>query len=345
MSNTKQNITVKDVAAFAGVSVATAGRVIGGYGTVSEEKKRKVLEAVKKLHFVPNALAQSMRNRNSHSIAIIVPNIHNSFFSNIVDVAENYAKNNDYNVIICNTHENPELEMQYLEMLRAKQIDGVLLASSLNNVAAIPDQKLNLYGIDIPMVLFDRKINGLDLDVVESAHYSGSYEATKYLIELGHKNIAAIGSAKDIITTPVQDRINGYKIALSEADIPFDEDLVFNLDWENVDAMHKAMSRLLDMKKATAIMILNNSLTCSLLTEMDNKGILFPEDISVISWDDEAYSSLLGITTVEQPVRSIGQNAIQRLFQIMRETNISNEQLNIALNTHMIIRKSCRKIN
>lgn len=341
----EKKVTIKDVAELANVSVATVGRVIGNYGSVSSKTKLKVMNAVKKLNYVPNNIAQDMRKQTTQTIAVIVPNVKNSFFGTILEIIEKKSRKRGFNVLICNTHEEKKLELEYIEMVCAKRVAGIVMASCFNDVKDIPIKDLIYYGHTVPLVLFDRKIIGLNLDVIESDNYDGAFRATEYLISLGHKNIAAIGSVKEIITTTVAERINGYRDALASNNIVYNSNIVKYVDWEKPEEIKKKMKKLMDQEEASAILILNNSICGNVLMEYKKRSLEFPEDFSIISWDDEEYSRLLEITTVDQDVARIGNFIIDRLFSLIDNPDKKNDgsQARITLKTKMVVRNSCRE--
>lgn len=339
----KNDITIKDVAALANVSVATAGRVIGNYGNVSEKTRQRVEEAARKLNYVPNALAQGMRKHSTLTIAVIVPNVRNNFFSGIIEAIEKVARKNKYNLLICNTHENRELEIQSIKTLITKQIDGILIATAFNEKKSIPEEEQNLYNEMVPMVLFDRQISGHYLNAVLTANCETAYNVTMYLIGLGHTRIATIGSAKNnTVSTTVVEREKGYQQALKEKKLEKNE-LSINVDWEDFEIVEREIGNLLDTKDITAIIILNNSLCGSVLYELRKRNMKFPEDISIVSWDDEEYCKLLDITVVDQPVERIGEYAANCLLDMIRGPE-KRDGITITLPTKMIERKSCRRI-
>ena len=152
--------TIKDVAKRAGVSVASAGRALGNYGKISDETKQKVLAAAEELHYIPNKLAQSMRSHSTKTIAVVVADIQNNFFGAIVAAIEQKAREKGYAVLICNSNEKRELELECLEMLASKQVDGILLASTFTDRKEIPTKYVKTVFEKFPIVTFDRKING-----------------------------------------------------------------------------------------------------------------------------------------------------------------------------------------
>ena len=183
-SGTNNKLTIEDVARHAGISRATVGRVIGNYGSVSEKAREKVMQAVKELNFQPNAIAQSLRNQNTRTLAVIIGNIKNSYFSALVFSIENEAMKCGYNVLICNTNEQESKEINHLQTVYSKRVDGIILTSVYNADDLVPDHLRHLYENNVPIVLVDRKINGLDVDLVQSNNEEASYQATQHLISL-----------------------------------------------------------------------------------------------------------------------------------------------------------------
>ncbi len=340
----KRVITIKDVATLAKVSVATVGRVIGNYGSVSEKTKTRVMRAVQALNYHPNAIAQGMRNHTTKTIAVIIGSINNNFFSEIVYAIERVARKKGYNVLVCNTHEKTMLEIQYLEMLQSKQIDGVIIASSFAQKKDIPLNKRCLYEDEVPMVCIDRKIDGLKKDLIESEHFEGAYEATNYLIELGHKKIGVIGAGKPSTST-VNIRISGYRKALDDHEILFDSKRVICIDYEE-KAAQKELSAFFEMNSdITAVLVLNNSLCGYALKEMIKRNLICPDDISLIGWDDEMLNQILNITTVVQQIEKIGQLAAERIFYLIENQETQGEHMVTTLRPNLLIRSSCKKIN
>ena len=336
--------TIKDVAKLAKVSVASAGRALGNYGKISEETQKKVLAAAEELHYIPNKLAQGMRSHKTKTIAIVVPDIQNNFFGAIVAAVDTKARELGYAVLICNTDERQDIELQCMEMLASKQVDGILLASSFTQKADIPKKYVkNIYS-RFPIVTFDRKINGFNFTSILTDNYNMSYTVTKYLIGIGHENIVTIGSAKEgIISNTVKDRENGYRAALREAGISHDG-ISINADWKNSYDTQKRINLLLDYHKVSAIIVLNNSLVGEVLNTLDKRNLKFPDDLSLVTWDDEEHNSYMKITAVRQPSKKIGELAISSLIEVIEDQPPQTEEVTITLNQSLIKRESC-KIN
>lgn len=335
-------ITIKDVAKKAGVSVATAGRALGNYGKISLETREKVLAAADELNYVPNKMAQSMRSRSTRTLGIIIPDVQNRFFGEILGSMEKRAREKDYALLICNSGEKREQELECLDMLTSKQVDGILLGSAFVDVKEIPEKYLKTIRRNVPCVLFDRNIEGLKTVSILTDNYKTCYEATKYLIGLGHTHIATIGSEKDgKVSNTVKEREAGYRTALRESGVT-NGGLSINVDWQKGLDMEKKINILFDYHKITAVIILNNSLFGGLLRVIRKRNMKVPEDLSVITWDDEDYDEFLDITAVRQPTMKIGELAVDNVIEQIESPEKRTDTITITLDSKLIIRNSCR---
>lgn len=338
----ENQITIKDVAKRANVSVASAGRALGNYGKISEETKKKVIEAAEELHYIPNKLAQGMRSHSTKTIAVVVPDIQNNFFGAIVAAIEQKARERGYAVLICNTSEKRELELECLEMLASKQVDGILLASTFTDKEEIPRKYVKSIFEKFPIVAFDRKINGFPFTTILTDNYTMSYTVTKYLIGLGHEEIVTIGSEREnAVSNTVKEREEGYRAALREAGISHDG-ICITVDWQKAVEAKKRINILLDYHKVTAVIVLNNSIVGELLNVLDERKMSFPEQLSLVTWDDEEHNIFMKITSVRQPSKKMGELAATSLIELIEDDSSRTEELTITLNQTLVKRESCR---
>ena len=334
--------TIKDVAKRAGVSVASAGRALGNYGKISDETKQKVLAAAEELHYIPNKLAQSMRSHSTKTIAVVVADIQNNFFGAIVAAIEQKAREKGYAVLICNSNEKRELELECLEMLASKQVDGILLASTFTDRKEIPTKYVKTVFEKFPIVTFDRKINGFPFTSVLTDNYAMAYTVTKYLIGLGHDGIATIGSEKEkAVSNTVREREEGYRAALREAGISHDG-MCITVDWQKAAETKKRIDILLDYHRITAVIVLNNSIVGEFLNVLDERKMSFPDQISVVTWDDEEHNIYMKMTSVRQTCRKMGELAAASLIEQIEAEEPHPEELTITLNQTLVKRESCR---
>lgn len=334
-----RTITIDDVAKLAGVSRATAGRVVGNYGSVSEKSRERVWDAVRQLDYQPNLIARGLRSQTTKTIAVIVGSIRNTYSTALVYAVEKEAQKKGYNVLICTTHEDIEKELKHLKDLNSRKVDGVILMSAYRADANMDKKYKEFYISKLPIVFVDRNIPGINRDVIQSENFDASYKATKYLMDMGHRKIGIIATSN---FSTVQERIKGYKAAFANAGIEHDESLIASVD-ELSDKMSRKVCHefLEEHPDITALYILNNSLCSGVLLDLKERQMKIPQDISLLVWDDEEYNELLDITTIEQPITEIGKQATRRLFELIGEPEETTDFECKKLDPELIIRKSC----
>lgn len=334
-----RTITIDDVAKLAGVSRATAGRVVGNYGSVSEKSRERVWDAVRQLDYQPNLIARGLRSQTTKTIAVIVGSIRNTYSTALVYAVEKEAQKKGYNVLICTTHEDIEKELKHLKDLNSRKVDGVILMSAYRADANMDKKYKEFYISKLPIVFVDRNIPGINRDVIQSENFDASYKATKYLMDMGHRKIGIIATSN---FSTVQERIKGYKAAFANAGIEYDESLIASVD-ELSDKMSRKVCHefLEEHPDITALYILNNSLCSGVLLDLKERQMKIPQDISLLAWDDEEYNELLDITTIEQPITEIGKQATRRLFELIGEPEETTDFECKKLDPELIIRKSC----
>ena len=334
-----RTITIDDVAKLAGDSRATAGRVVGNYGSVSEKSRERVWDAVRQLDYQPNLIARGLRSQTTKTIAVIVGSIRNTYSTALVYAVEKEAQKKGYNVLICTTHEDIEKELKHLKDLNSRKVDGVILMSAYRADANMDKKYKEFYISKLPIVFVDRNIPGINRDVIQSENFDASYKATKYLMDMGHRKIGIIATSN---FSTVQERIKGYKAAFANAGIEYDESLIASVD-ELSDKMSRKVCHefLEEHPDITALYILNNSLCSGVLLDLKERQMKIPQDISLLVWDDEEYNELLDITTIEQPITEIGKQATRRLFELIGEPEETTDFECKKLDPELIIRKSC----
>jgi DNA-binding LacI/PurR family transcriptional regulator len=342
-----KEVTIRDVAYLAGVSVATAGRVLGGYGSASSKATHAVKEAAEKLNYVPNGIAQSMKKKNTMTVGLIIANISNPYFSSIARLVEEILSKEGYNLIICNTDEDEEKELSYLKTLHEKRVDGLMIASAIKTSEIEKSKLLKVYKNSIPTIIIDRDIPGLDLPTVTSDNFRGAYEATTHLIKLGHKKIGIIGSN---ISTLIR-RVEGYKQAMKDNHHPTDDYFISNETYDNIspgdvsEGIFATRELLKDSKtRPTALLSLNNLLTTGALIAIEEMGLKIPEDVAIIGWDDFDLAPLLKppITVVKQSSYNIANIATNRLLDLISNSSLRlGAENKVKLSTELIVRGSC----
>ena len=330
--------TMRDVAEQANVSVTTVSHVINGTRFVSEELRKRVLEAMKRLDYRPNILARGLRVGKTNTIGLIVPDNSNPFFAEVSRVVEDVGFDSGYSVILCNSDGNLDKELTYIDVLVAKQVDGIIFIASSSqseHLRLLIDEK-------IPLVVADREMPDLDVDLVLVDNSRGGYEATKYLLELGHRRIGCISGPSEI--TPSAERIKGYRQAVSEFDVPFDENLIVRGDFQ-FEGGKRAMSQLLALPKLpSAVFICNDVMAIGAMGSIHSAGLKMPEDISIVGFDDisQASATWPPLTTIAQPIEQMARIATELLIQRLSDS-AGPERRRIVLEASLVIRGSCAK--
>lgn len=324
---------IKDVAEEAGVSVATVSRVIRNQSTVTEITRNRVLRAIEVLDYHPNAFARNLRSRKSKIIMVIVPDIGNTFFHEILNGIQSIANANGYQVLISDMANNAKTEIQYLNALSQKLVDGVI---SLSATAA--RSMLERISEKFPLVvacqyLEDSPVPNVTIDNIDAAK-----TIVRYLIDNGHTRIAHLTSFPDMLL--YRDRMNGYFKALAENDLPIDLELV-KYDDPSIDGGKRQMELLLELKKPiTAVFAAGDTMAIGALKALKAAGKRVPEDVSVVGFDNIEISSIFEptLSTINQPKRLMGEMAMKKLLKIIRGEKLKN--LQDILNYDLVIRES-----
>ncbi|MBC7318277.1 LacI family DNA-binding transcriptional regulator [Candidatus Bipolaricaulota bacterium] len=305
--------TIRDVARKAGVSVATVSHVINGTRKVAPETAARVRLAIEELGYHPNASAQALRTRATHTIGIVVSDISNPFFAALVRGAEDCARQHGYNVIICNTSEDLNNERTYLNLLSKRRVDGLLLAPTGKNNELIT----HLMDRGMFIVFIDRTPPNRQVPAVLSRNEEGAYQAASHLIMHGHKRIGIILGLPDVSTT--WERLNGYRRALAEHGIEFDEQLLSYGFSSILEGQKACLSLLSQPNPPTAIFATNNLMTIGVIKALHQLGLRCPEDVSIVGFDDFEWAEVFNppLTTVAQNPYEIGQRAADLLVELI----------------------------
>ncbi|MCL6586682.1 MAG: LacI family transcriptional regulator [Anoxybacillus sp.] len=298
--------TIEDVAKLAGLSRTTVSRVINNHPYVSEDKRKLVMEAMKQLGYVPNSSARSLRSQKTDVIALFVPRIMNPFFSQLVEAMEISAAEHGYQLIICQTRYSPEKELNYMNLLKTKQVDGVILASIQNDWKVL--EPFLQYG---PIVLcneFDEQANvpSVMLDQVQ-----GGYIATKHLLEQGHRRIAYCrGSTRSNVASH---REIGFRKALAEYGLEFDEQYAFRDAFHSEDGRRVFHQMMALPTPPTAVFTGSDEVAAGIISEANKHGCRIPDQLAVVGFDNQEITELIepSITTVHQPVDKMAQKALE----------------------------------
>jgi LacI family transcriptional regulator len=326
--------TIREVAEIAGVSYATVSHVINNTRVVSPETRQRVMDAMAELNYRPNALARSLRQGKTNTLGLVLPDSANPFFAEISRSIEDEAFNKGYSVFLCNTELDTRRELFYVDVLSKKQVDGIIFVAAGDQADSLDF----LAREGMPVVMIDRNIPNVEVDAVLTDHQLGGFLATRHLLQLGHKLIACIAGPSSI--TPSAERITGYRNALEQVDIPYDEKLVIRGDYHSQSGMDITHSILQMDPRPTAIFALNDLMALGALRAAAEAGCSIPGDLAVVGYDDLELSQFTNppLTTIAQPKKEIGLQAVSLLVERISQNNRPPRRL--VLPPELIVRRS-----
>jgi len=327
-------VNIKEVAKAAGVSPSTVSRVLTGKIPVNEDTRARVLFAVEKMNYQPNACAQGLKGGRLHTIGLVIPNVRNLVFPAAIRGIEDMAKQNGYTVVLCNTDEDIEKERFYIESLRRRLIDGFIFSTARPG----HEYLLDLPAEGVPVVFFIREF-GNSVNTVVLDNEGGAYQATQYMLSRGLKNIALINGRLDL---PLyQHRYDGYCRALREAGRQEPPGMVVH-SVNGWDDGYQAMRDLLEKKLAPdAVFATSDPKAIGVIKAIHDAGLSVPQDISVMGFDDLDFAAMLNppLTTVAQPFYEMGKRACRRLIQLIEKNKTTKVKVDV-LPAELVIRKS-----
>lgn len=328
---------LQTVAEIAGVSIATVSRVLNADPVVKGETRLVVQKAIQASGYRPNRVAQRLRRtgRSKKLIGLLIPDIRNSFYVDVIRGIEEYAYAHDSAVVIGNFSQDPKKEKLYIDILRSESVDGFVVAPTNGK-----DRNIEQLIYDgHPVVCIDRGLTDLHVDVVKSDNEKGAFTATEHLIKIGHRRIAHITGDPAIQTTA--ERLAGYTAALQKHGLPVDGALIRGKASDFQSGVELAGELLHLPTPPTALFTGNNLLTLGALETILERNLKIPEEVAIVGFDDVYWATSLNppLTAVQQHGFEIGQRAIELLYQ--RIANPARMPANFIIKTNLMIRKSC----
>lgn len=329
--------SMNDVARRAGVSIATVSRVLNNSSSVNEETRLKILKAIKELKYQPSRVAKRLRSKGGpgNLLGVLIPDIQNPFYVDVLRGIEDIAYKNNYVIIVCNFSQDEKKEAMYLDILESEAIDGLIAAPASEDDVRV--KKMVQSGL--PVVCVDRGLNGIDVDVVWVNNDAGAFAAVDFLAKAGYKRIGHIAGLPTIPSSRLREA--GYRRALAENNLPFDPQwLVYgNSTYESgVELADKLLSL---PTPPDALFTGNNLITLGALETIHKRKLHIPNDVAIIGFDDMNWSNSLNppLTAVRQPAYEIGQRAGELLIQRIRDPKRAPIQM--TLNSELMVRESC----
>lgn len=332
----RSQITIRDVAVQAGVSHQTVSRVINNSERVTPDTRKRVEDAIKELGYRPNAIARSMAKGHTHTLGCISPNLTNYIFASIIESAQAEARRLGFFILTGCASSADEVPPLLDEMLN-RRVDGLLVLNPRDDNRYL--HLLPLIQGGMPVVYLKNSPNGEPVSSVCSNDQSGGYQATQYLLELGHTSIATITGPENEECT--QDRLEGYRQILSESSIKQEEALVIKGDWSAESAGQAVQQLLASATPFSAIFAQNDRMAVGTIRALRDSGLRVPQDISVIGYDDIPLASYFDppLTTIRQPMDEFGRHGAQLLIEAVQNPKYVPKQ--VRLDAQIIKRNSC----
>jgi LacI family transcriptional regulator len=309
--------------------------VINNSGYFSRETLERVEAAIHELGYVPNTLARSLRSKRSNTLALVLTDITNPFFTTLARGVEDTASDAGFTVIFCNTDESQAEEQKYLQVLVQKQVDGVLLVPARCTADSIDF----IHKHATPVVVLDRRVPEAQTDVVRADSEGGAYRLTRLLLSLGHMRIAILSGPRAVSTAA--DRVTGYQRAMAEAGIPEVEQLIYSGSFTQDSGYEMAKQALAAAPRPTALFAANNFIGIGALKALQDLGLRVPEDIALVAFDDLPPALVIFpfFTVATQPAYEMGKRATELLLARLTGEAPSPYQ-EIVLPAEVIVRQS-----
>ncbi|RDC54512.1 LacI family transcriptional regulator [Pedobacter chinensis] len=326
-----KTLSIKDIAVKAGVSITTVSFIINGKAkdkSISEAVIKKVEKIIKESGYKPNQIARSLRTGHSNIIGLIIEDISNSFFSRIARLIEDKAYKKGYKIIYSSTENSVDKAKELINMFKSRKVDGYIISP----IKGIEEDIQVLLTDNKPVILFDRNLSDIDTNYVGSDHFKASYQSIESFIKKGKKNIALVTT--DIDVEQIVERLDGYKQALIDNNIPYHDDLVVKIHFnQDENETIEQMKSLFRSKEIDAVLFATNYLAISGLKALKQINKTIGEDFAVIAYDDHEVFELHtpSISAVQQPLEEIAETVIQLILsQLSSKSKLENQQVIIS---------------
>lgn len=336
----KKNVTVYDIAAEAGVSIATVSRVLTGNAPVRESTRQRVEAVIGKYNFQPSAVARSLSTNESMTLGFIQPDITNPFFSSIFGVAETRALAADYTMILCNTMSDHRIESKSLRMLAEKQVDGIIfMGGRINRTRTDPDEAAEVQEVleNIPIVMINGRMRGVDCHIVRTNERQGVFDLVAYLAGQGHRTLGLLGGVPGVTATDL--KVRAFRQAAQDHSLEFRDEWIIPGDF-SIECGEETMTQLLALpSRPTAVLGINDLAAIGAIKAARQHALRVPEDIAVTGFDDIHLAEIFppGITTVSHNFVRVGQTAVDVMIGLLNGDKVRKETV---IDTQLIVRNS-----
>jgi len=319
-------VTIKDVAKYTGVSIATVSRVINKNYYVSPGIEQKVSNAIKELGYYPNAIARSLKNDSTHTIGFVVSDISNSYYLTIAKALEKVIEGEKYNIIVCSTENKEDREKALIQLLMSKKVDGIIINTTGKN-----DDFISQISNNVRVILISRKIKGTNFkgDFIDSNNFQGAFALVSHLSSIGHRKIAVINGDLELSTG--WERFDGFKRAMQEIGLDVQNDYKYRYDGDfSIESGYQGAAQIMNLSdKPTAVVVMNNSMSIGALRYFKSHNINVPQDISIVSYGDIDNIDILYIqpSIVALNPWVLGTKAGEMILTRIKDKSINNREV------------------
>ncbi|MGG3916055.1 LacI family DNA-binding transcriptional regulator [Rossellomorea vietnamensis] len=332
-----KKVTIADVAQHANVSKSTVSQYLNNrFDYMREETKNRIEESIKELGYRPNIVARSLKQKSTTTIGVIVANILHTFSTQVIRAIEDTCQEAEFHTIVCNADDDPDKERKYIEMLRAKQVDGIILLPTGDNAALYNEMLEEGY----PIVFVDRTVSDVPIPSMLLDNEKASGMGIQHFIDRGYTKIGIITNVIRNVT-PRMERINGYKNTMNANGLDIRDDYIKSLE---VSRIREGVHELLSLDDPPKAILAGNDLTLiEILKYVKEHHVKIPEDLAIIGIDDVSFAGFYepGLTIVSQPTFEIGKKAAEYLLNKIQKKEDQDEGLVFRFDPKLIIRESC----
>jgi len=307
-------VTINDIAVKVGVSHATVSRVLNNSGYVKDETREKIVKVIKELNYTPSAIARSLSTSKTNTIGVIIPDINNLFFGEIIKGITEIADEHNLNIILCVTDEDKDKELKAINVLKQQRIQGLIITPTFYKKMDNGENLNALKNLGIPIILIDGHVEYLDFSGIFIDHIKGAYDGTDALIQAGHRKIAIITG--DMNSRPAKERLQGYQKALLANNIPIDNEYIFYGDYTHQTAYEITKEILKMDNRPTAIFVSSNTTILGCMKAFHEEKINVPNDMAIIGFDKIDVLNIIGmnISFINGPSIELGRIGMKMLL-------------------------------
>ncbi len=337
----RKKTTIHDIAKMLDITASTVSRALKDHPRISDSTKQQVLSMAKKMNYQPNSIAAALRRGTSNLVGVIIPNIDRNFFASVVRGVEDVLNDTNYNVIICQSNDSLQKEKSNIKALLEAQVDGIFASYAKETTDFSHYEDIQKRGISL--ILFDRMQDSFDVDAVVIDDYLGAFKATEHLIEQGCKRIVHFSGPQTV--SIYRDRQRGYTEALKKNGLPVDESLILSSDLKLETGKKMGYEIAGWSKQPDAVFSASDYAAMGAMKIFKNKGILVPEDIAVVGFSNESFTSLIdpALTTVDQHSKKMGQFTANLFLDSLKDKSEDHTPAKTVLNPELIVRASSTK--